>query len=127
MTNQKPFHIDRSVNSFLSGKSETSVFLFEHLMNSFESIGSIHLHATKSMIVISADSGFAYVIAMGKNFIDVVLPFKELFEDNLCFKKIARVPGTNDYNHHLRIMLPEDLNEEVLNYLKKAYANGKNI
>lgn len=127
MAYQKSFYHNNTIRGFLSGKSETSVFLFEHLMNSFEKIGPIHLHATKSMIVISADSGFAYVVAMGKNFIDVVLPFKELFEDNLCFKKIALVPGTNDYNHHLRIMLPEDLNEEVLDYLKKAYANGKNI
>lgn len=127
MTNQKPFHSDLSIDGFLLNKSKTSIFLFEKLMNSFERIGPIHLHATRSMIVISADKGFAYIIAMGKNYIDVVLPFKELFEDNLCFRKIALVPGTNDYNHHLRIMLPEDLNEEVFDYLKKAYANGKNI
>lgn len=127
MTNQKPFHSDLSIDGFLLNKSKTSIFLFEKLMNSFERIGPIHLHATRSMIVISADKGFAHIIAMGKNYIDVVLPFKELFEDNLCFRKIALVPGTNDYNHHLRILLPEDLNEEVLDYLKKAYANGKNI
>lgn len=127
MTNQKPFYSDRSIQSFLSGKSETSIILFEKLVDSFERIGPIQLYATKSMIVISADSGFAYIIAMGKTFLDVVLPFKEPFEDNLCFRKIVLVPETNDYNHHLRIMLPEDLNEEVLGYLKKAYANGKNL
>lgn len=127
MAYQKPFYSNSDIDSFLLGKSETSIFLFEHLINSLGEIGPIYLRATKSMIVISADSDFAYIISMGKTFIDVVLTFKELFEDNLCFRKIALVPGTNDYNHHLRIMLPEDLNEEVFAYLKKAYANGKNL
>ncbi|WP_162618694.1 hypothetical protein [Pedobacter yulinensis] len=42
-----------------------------------------------------------------------------------CFRKIAQVPGTSDYNHHLRLLSADDLNEEVRTYLQKAYANGK--
>lgn len=118
---------DKTVNDFLSGKTETAVDLFDHLISKFEEIGPIKLHATKSMIVISGASGFAYVINFGKSFIDVVLPFNETYEENLCFRKIAHVPNSNQYNHHLRMILPEDINEEVFDYMKKAYANGKRI
>lgn len=125
--NQQHYCIDKTVGDFLIGKTETSLQLFEHLILKIEEIGPIQLHATKSMLIISADVGFAYITAMGKNFVDVVLPFKELFEDNFCFRKVALVPGSNDYNHHLRMMLAEDINEEVFNYLKRAYANGKKL
>lgn len=126
-TDQQHYCSDKTVGDFLAGKTETALQLFEHLISRLEEIGPIRLHATKSMLIISADVGFAYVIALGKNFVDLVLPFKKHFEDNLCFRKIALVPGSNDYNHHLRLMLPEDINEEVLSYLKKAYANGKKL
>lgn len=125
--NQIHYCSDQTVGNFLAGKTETAINLFDHLIARFEEIGAIKLHATKSMIVISADIRFAYIIALGKNFVDVVLPFKEPFDDNLCFRKIGLVPGTNDYNHHLRIMFTDDINEEVFDYLKKAYANGKNL
>ncbi|MBY0542438.1 MAG: hypothetical protein K2P75_03480 [Sphingobacteriaceae bacterium] len=116
---------DQSVDDFLLGKPDYAINLFDLLISKFEEIGPIKIHATKSMVVISADKGFAYVINLGKNFLDIVLPFNERFEDNLCFRKIALVPGTNDYNHHLRIMYQEDFNEEVFDYMQKAYDKGK--
>lgn len=125
--NQKHYCGDKTVGDFLIGKTETALQLFDCLIAKLEEIGPIKLHATKSMIVISADVKFAYIINLGKTFIDIVLPFKEPFDDNLCFRKIALVPGTNDYNHHLRLMFTEDINEEVFDYLKKAYAEGKNL
>ncbi len=126
-TNQIHYCGDQTVNDFLAGKTEVSLSLFDHLLTKLEEIGSIKLFATKSMIAIAAAQRFAYIINIGKAFIDVVLVFKEPYEENYCFRKIAQVPGTNDYNHHLRIMYPEDINEEVMEYLKKAYENGKNL
>ncbi|RYF22610.1 MAG: hypothetical protein EOO42_08530 [Flavobacteriales bacterium] len=101
--------------------------LYDEIISTFENIGPINLSATKSMIVIAADVGVAYIIKLGKDFIDIVLPFGQPFTNNLCFRKIALVPGSTQYNHHLRIMLADDLNEEVIGYFKKAYANGKKI
>ncbi|WP_316770757.1 DUF5655 domain-containing protein [Pedobacter frigiditerrae] len=124
---QSHFCADKSVGDFLTGKSDSSLALFDYFISKFEEIGPIKLYATKSMVVIAADIGFAYVINLGKSFVDVVLPFKELHEDNLCFRKMALVPGSNDYNHHLRIMYKEDINEEVFEFMKKAYAKGKNV
>ena len=79
------------------------------------------------MLAIAADASFAYVIRLGKQHVDLVLPFSAPQHHNLCFHKIAQVPGTAQYNHHLRLLLPQDLNEEVFDYMKKAYANGKNL
>lgn len=116
---------DSGISSFLQNKSVHSITLFEGLLRLFQEIGDVNLHASKTMISISNRINFAYVIQMGKDFIDVVLPFKQAYEDNYCFRKIKKVPASNDYNHHLRIYLLEDLNEELLTFLKMAYEKGR--
>jgi len=126
-TNQTHYCGDKTVGDFLIGKTDYAVELFDHFVNRYSEIGPIKLYATKSMIVLANEKRFAYIINIGKSFMDVVFPFKEPFEDNFCFKKIALVPGSDDYNHHLRLMLPEDINEEVFGYMNKAYIIGKNI
>jgi hypothetical protein len=126
-TNQRHFCGDKSVADFLAGKTSSSLELFDQLISKFEEIGPIKLYATKSMIVIASELKFAYIINLGKSFIDIVFPFKKLYEDNLCFRKMGQVPGSNDYNHHLRIMNEDDINEEVFEFMKKAYANGKKV
>jgi len=125
--NQNHYCANKNVADFLTGKSDTALALFDHLMVSLQEIGPIKIHATKSMLVISSELAFAYIITLGKSFVDVVLPFKQPYLENLCFRKVGQIPGTNTYNHHLRIMYREDLNEEVMHYLQKAYANGKSL
>jgi hypothetical protein len=77
------------------------------------------------MIALGARVNFAYIIQLGKNFIDVVFPFNEIYDDNLCFTKIKTVPGTNDHNHHFRMYFKDDINEEVKKYMRMAYERGK--
>lgn len=116
---------DKELPDFLNGKSEHTIRLFDHLVNEYLQIGDIRVHPTKSMISFAARTRFAYVIQLGKNFVDVVFPFKQPYEDNLCFNKIKPVPGGNDYNHHLRLYNKEDINEEVRRYMKMAFENGR--
>lgn len=125
--NQAHYCSDQTVRDFLANKSSTALALFDQFLCKTEEFGPVKVHATKSMLVFSSTFKFAYVINFGKVFMDVVLIFDQPFHDNLCFRKITQVPGANDYNHHLRIMYPEDFNDEVLDFLKKAYHNGKNI
>jgi hypothetical protein len=73
------------------------------------------------MISFASRTRFAYIIQLGKNFIDVVFPFKQAYSDNLCFNKIKPVPGSDDFNHHFRMYFVEDINEEVRGYMKLAY------
>jgi hypothetical protein len=76
------------------------------------------------MISFASRNRFAYVIQLGKNFIDVVFSFKQAHEDNLCFNKIKPVPGSDDFNQHFRMHYKEDINKEVRMYMKMAYESG---
>lgn len=112
----------KNVSAFLNGKSEHTLQLFDHFIKQFDKVGSITIEPTKTMIGISnSNKRIAWVTQLGKNFIHVVFPFKQLYKDNLCFQKMAQVPGQNQYNHHLRIYYTEDINAEVLKFMKKAY------
>ena len=63
----------------------------------------------------------AWVTQSGKNFIHVVFPFRQAYPDNLCFQKIAQVPGQQQFNHHLRMLNKDDLNGEVMRFMKMAF------
>jgi hypothetical protein len=113
-----------SISQFLTGKSPHTLALFHHFINEFENIGGITVEGTKTMIGISnAHKRIAWVTQLGKNFIHVVFPFKQPYEDNLCFQKVGQVPGQNQFNHHLRVLNIEDINEEVLGFMRMAYNN----
>jgi hypothetical protein len=120
-TNQVHSCNDKVLADFLKGKSEETVGLFWHFTQSFKEIGKITVHPTKSMIGFAARTRIGYVIRLGKNFVDVVFPFKMPYPDNLCFHKIAQVPGDQQYNHHLRIFKKEDVNKEVKKFMRLAY------
>ena len=111
----------RTIESFLEGKSAHTQALFHHFVNTFATLAPVTLHPAKTMIGISTgDRRIAWITALGKNFVHVVFPFSQPYTDNLCFIKIAQVPGTTQYNHHFRMLAPDDVNEEVLQFMKRA-------
>lgn len=105
----------------LKNKSQYTLDIYHHLISTYEKIGPIKIYATKTMIVFANTDSFAYVIQLGKNFVDLVLPFNQPHNDNLGFRKIKQVSNTPQYNHHLRLYNQNDINEEVLAYMKLAY------
>ncbi|MGM9476029.1 DUF5655 domain-containing protein [Pedobacter sp. GSP4] len=111
---------EKLLSDFLNGKTEYTLGLFRFFIDQLAEMGEVNLRPTKSMIALEAKTSFAYITQLGKNFIHVVIPFNRPYEDNLCFSKIAQVPGTKQYNHHLRILFKEDINEEVKGFLKLA-------
>jgi hypothetical protein len=111
---------EKHLSDFLNGKTEYTLGLFRFFIDQLSELGDINLRATKSMIAIESKTSFAYITQLGKNFIHVVIPFDRAYEDNLCFTKIAQVPETDQFNHHLRIYFKEDINEEVKGFLKMA-------
>lgn len=108
---------------FLKGKSEHARMLFEHFIKAYKKVGKIEVHPAKIMFGI--DNGhkrIAWVTQFGKNFIHVVFPFKQPYNDNLCFQKIAQVPGdSKQFNHHFRMLHADDINAEVLDFMVLAY------
>ena len=111
------------LSAFLTGKSETSLALFHHFVSEFEKIAPVTLHPAKTMIGISnGQKRIAWVRQFGKSFLHVVFPFNQPYNDNLCFQKIAQVPDDNkQFNHHFRMLAPEDVNDEVREFMKLAY------
>lgn len=56
----------------------------------------------------------AWITQLGKNFIYMVFPFPQPHYNNLCFVKIAQVPGyQKQFNHHFRMLFTIDINDEV--------------
>lgn len=116
---------DKAINDFLNGKSEYTIEMYNHFIGEFNKIGKITVDPTKSMIGISNDKKrIAWVTQLGKNFVHVVFPFKKEYKDNLCFQKIAQVPGdTKQFNHHFRMLYKEDVNSEIKQFMKLAFKN----
>jgi hypothetical protein len=116
---------DKTLDDFLEGKSETTLSLFHHFIEQFQKVGKISVLPAKTMIGIATPrKRIAYITQLGKNFIHVVFPFEEPYSDNLCFQKIAQVPGDKQYNHHFRMLAKEDLNKEMITFMKLAYKLG---
>lgn len=118
---------EKTVEDFTAGKPAHTLALYHHFLEQFKTIGAIELHPTKSMIAVAtAHNRIAWITQFGKNFIHVVFPFVKPYPDNLCFTKIAQVPGdAHQFNHHFRMLYKEDINEEVLSFMKLAY-DGEN-
>ncbi len=117
---------DKALEDFLQGKSTHTLELFHHFIEQYQRVGEITIHPTKTMIGIATPSKrIAYMTHLGKDFIHVVFTFEKSYPENLCFQKIAQVPGdAKQYNHHLRMYAKGDLNKEVLSYMKLAFTLG---
>ena len=111
------------LSAFLTGKSGHTLMLFNHFVSEYQKIASVTLHPAKSMIgIANSHRRVAWITQLGKNFVHVVFPFKQEYPDNLCFQKIAQVPGdAQQFNHHFRMYNIEDVNEEVLMFMQMAY------
>ena len=116
---------DKVLADFFKNKPESTIALFWNFVEQYRKIGNITVHPTKSMIAIAGKTRIAYVTQLGKSFVDIVFPFKESYEDNLCFHKIAQVPGSQQFNHHFRMLSADDINEEVQSFMKLAYDQGQ--
>ncbi len=117
---------EKTLDDFLHGKSEHTLALFRLFVKEYQGIGKVTLHPAKTMIGIATSrKRIAYITQFGKDFIHIVFPFERSYDDNLCFQKIAQVPGDDiQYNHHLRVLSKEDINDEVKKFMRLAYMLG---
>lgn len=117
---------NQNISDFLAGKSEHTIGLFHHFTDQYQRVGKVTLYPAKTMIGIATQrKRIAYITQLGKNFIHVVFLFEKPYPENLCFQKIAQVPGdAKQFNHHLRMYTKEDLNKEVMSYMKLAFTLG---
>lgn len=118
---------ERSLEDFFTGKPQEVRRLFDHFVGEYQKIGDVSVHTAKTMIGIATPrKRITYVTQIGKNFIHIVFPFDRPYPDNLCFQKIAKVPGDDkQFNHHLRLLTEDDLNDEVRSFMRLAFEQGK--
>jgi len=118
----RELQVNKTIQDFLKGKTDRTLELYHHFINEYKKLGAVTLHPAKTMIGIANDKKrIAWITQLGKNFIHVVFPFKQPFPDNLCFQKIAQVPGdAHQFNHHFRMYYTEDVNDEVKKFMKMA-------
>ncbi|MEJ2593774.1 MAG: DUF5655 domain-containing protein [bacterium] len=122
--NQRHSCNEKTLDDFLDGKSLQTLDLFYHFISAYKKMGDFVLHPAKSRIAFAARIRFGYIHRLGKDYVDVVLTFNQPHHDNLCFYRIGEVPGGKYFQHYLRIMKREDVNEEVRKYMKMALDNG---
>lgn len=113
----------------LTNKTAAALALYRAVLQAFEAAGPATVHPAKTMIGISnGKRRIAWITQVGRNFVHVVFPFKKAYPGNLCFQKIAQVPGdAPQFNHHFRLYAAEDLNEEVQGFIRLAYANEESV
>ncbi len=116
---------NKTIDHFLEGKTAHTQELFSFFIDEYKKIGTTTVHPAKTMIGIANNTKrIAWITQLGKNFIHVVFPFTKPYPDNLCFTKIAQVPGdAKQFNHHFRMYLKEDINDEVKSFMKLAFNN----
>ena len=125
--NQRHSCLDKTLDDFLAGKSDHTIDLFLYFIEEYKRIGEFVLHPARSRIGFAAKIRFGYFHRLGKDFVDVVLTFNKPYHDNLCFYRIGEVPGGKIYQHYLRIMQKEDVNDEVRKYMKMALDLGNKV
>ena len=118
----RELQVNKTIQDFLKGKTDRTLELYHHFISEYKKLGAVTLHPAKTMIGIANDKKrIAWITQLGKNFIHVVFPFKQPYPDNLCFQKIAQVPGdAHQFNHHFRMYYTEDVNDEVKKFMKMA-------
>ena len=82
---------ERTVEYFLSGKSEHTISLFNHFIGEYRKLGVFKLHPARTRIAFAARIRFGYIHRRGRDFLDVVLTFPKSHHDNLCFNRIGEV------------------------------------
>ncbi len=117
---------ERTMTDHFKGKSETTIALYNYFVSELRKIGKFQVHPTKTFIMFSTGKNFAWVHRLGKNYVDITFLFNEAHEDNLCFYKIANVPGSTQHNHYFRMQSIDDINEEVRKFMKMAMNRAGN-
>jgi hypothetical protein len=125
MAKDKNSSVKERSKDLFQGKSAQALQLYDHFVKQYQEIASVTVHPAKTMIGIATPrKRICYVTQLGKDFIHVVFPFSQSYDNNLCFLKIAHVPEQKQFNHHFRMYAKEDLNAELKGFMKLAYEQG---
>ncbi len=110
-----------SLEQHFSGKEPIVRQLYDRLLNTLQVIGSVTAHPVKTRIVFQAEVQFAAAVI-----------HKDWLEGYFWLRRQATHPRIQrvemgifrDYGHIFRLSQPDDLDEDLVDLLREAYAIG---
>lgn len=118
--------INNDVLFFFEGKPE-ALSLYEAFAEKLESLGKMTVRVQKSQISFSNRHNFAFVSFLParkakerpQNYITITFGLNHRMDSPRI--DIATEPYPNRWTHHILISSPEDIDEELMGWIKEAY------
>lgn len=109
----------------LLGDRPVATAVYERVRSSLAELGPFDVRTTKSQIAFRRTRGFAYLWLPGRYLAnadaDIVLSIALGRHDlSTRFKEVAH-PTVRHWMHHLELQRPDDIDGEVLHWLREAY------
>ena len=86
-------------------------------------VGDFELDPVRTRVALVAKMRFCSINKIGKDFIDVHFVLTKEYNESKCFYKIDNL-GDRFFVHHIKIFNWEDINSEVIKYMRLAYEVG---
>lgn len=116
------------LEQYFEGCDPRSRSLFEAVRSAIESIGPVDIQATKSQIAFRHGRGFAWAWMPARYLRGEVAPLVLTIslnrrEESPRWKEVVE-PRPGRFTHHLEIRAAEDIDGEVLNWLREAWRDA---
>ena len=110
-------------DDWLAGRGPIAMAMWDRLVEIIAGFGPFELHATKSRISFMVRVRFAGVSALSERGMSLNLWLKQRVESER-FAKVEHLGG-RDWIYRVRIRTAEELDAEITELLRKAYAVGR--
>lgn len=108
---------NQDIDNLFVNKPEELLLVFDKILSFVADLGAIEISATKNCVVFFSSQTFLVIRPMQKQ-LNIKIYLEELSDDELFFK--VALYG-KQHEHNLRIATLEQVNGEVLGYIKKSY------
>jgi len=112
-----------TIDSFLKGKSQKAIDLFDNFLSEYKMVGDFGIHPVTTRVALLTKMRFCSINKVGKDFIDVHFVLTKPYTDNLCFHRIDNL-ADRFFVHHIKIYDKADINSEVKKFMRLAYDIG---
>ena len=122
-TNQEHSCVRRTVDDFLAGKGDRARTLFNAFTDAALSVGRVTFAPAKTRVGLQARMIFASINRLSDERLDAHVVFARRV-DHPRFFKVESISPRN-HVHNFRITRVEDVDAEVVEWLREAYAVGE--
>ncbi|WP_235296507.1 DUF5655 domain-containing protein [Portibacter marinus] len=118
--NQSHYCTDITVDDLLEGKPENGILAFDQVLLSVYEFGDVDVGASVNTAIFTNKKAFLIVRPMSK-----ILDLKFYYDEPLKSGKLHKVGKMGKkFYHHIRISNEEEVDDEVVQLLKKGYDQG---